>query len=86
MKIESGLNGSDNEWDFLCLIYDNVDVNVEVDSSVQNVKLSLNGNDIYDITSSFKRFRRKKSLFSPFFSICNSGIFNDCIRVNSVWF
>ena len=56
MKIESGLNGSDNEWDYLCLIYDNVDVNVEVDSSVQNVKLSLNGNDIYDITSSFKRF------------------------------
>jgi len=56
MTIESGIVQYDNEWDFLCLIYDNVDVNVEINSTVQNVKLSLNDTDIYDIKSSFERF------------------------------
>lgn len=56
MTIESGLSVQDNEWDFLCLIYDNVDVNVKVGSETQNIKLGLNRDDVYDITTSFRRF------------------------------
>lgn len=56
MTIEAGITQEDNEWNFLCLVYDNIDVNVKIGSTVENVKLSLNSSDIYDITTSFYRF------------------------------
>ena len=56
MTIESGIVEEDNEWDFLCLVFNNIDVDVKINSTLQNVKLSLNSEDLYDITSSFNRF------------------------------
>ena len=56
MKIESGIPNIGPDWNFLCLIFDNTDVNVKINENIQNVKLSLNNEDINDIKSSFKRF------------------------------
>lgn len=56
MTIESGIVEENDEWNFLCLVFNNIDVNVTIDSTLQNVKLSLNSDDIYDITTSFERF------------------------------
>lgn len=56
MKIEAGVEINDNEWDFLCLVYDNMDVKLGMNASTETIKLSLNDTDVYDITSSFDRF------------------------------
>lgn len=52
-KIESGLNDESKTWNFLCLLFDNVDVDI----NSKNVKLSLNQEDKDDINVCMRRFK-----------------------------
>lgn len=56
-KIESGITDDSNTWNFLCVLFDNVDVNIEKDGKKQNVKLTLTEIDKADIKSSLQRFQ-----------------------------
>lgn len=52
-KIESGLKDETNKWNFLCLLFNNVDVNIEG----KNVKLHLTQIDKDDISLCMRRFK-----------------------------
>lgn len=53
MKIESGIADTTNEWNFLCVLFDNVDVNI----NGQNIKLQLTQIDKEDMNSCIRRFK-----------------------------
>lgn len=54
-KIEQGVSNEENSWNFLALMYDNVDVNIE--ESKQKVKLELSNTDKEDIRLCLQRFK-----------------------------
>ena len=56
-KIESGMADRSNNWNFLCVLFDNVDVNIEKNGTNQNVKLHLNQTDKDDISICMRRFQ-----------------------------
>lgn len=51
--IESGLEDSSNEWNFLCVLFDNIDVNI----NGKQVKLQLTQIDKDDIRTCMRRFK-----------------------------
>lgn len=55
-KIESGISDETKNWNFLCVLFDNVDVNIEKNGVNQNVKLSLTQIDKDDISICMRRF------------------------------
>lgn len=57
INIESGVADVSSIWNFLCLIFDNTDVNVKINGSMQNVKVSLTNDNVNDMKSSFERFK-----------------------------
>ena len=52
-SIESGIPDKSNEWNFLCILFDNVDVNI----GGNEVKLELTQTDRDDINACLKRFK-----------------------------
>ena len=56
-KIESGIVDETNTWNFLCLLFDYVDVNVEKDGINKNIKLSLTQTDKDDMSTCMRRFQ-----------------------------
>lgn len=56
-KIEAGSADTTNTWNFLCLIFNNVDVNIQKNGTTQNVKLHLNPSDRDDIRTCMRRFQ-----------------------------
>lgn len=56
-KIESGIADETNTWNFLCLIFDYLDVNIEKNGVSQNVKLRLTQTDKDDINICMRRFQ-----------------------------
>lgn len=56
-KIESGIADESNTWNFLCVLFDNVDVNIEKNGTNQNVKLHLTQTDKEDISLCMRRFQ-----------------------------
>lgn len=40
-KIESGIADKSNTWNFLCILFNKIDVNIEKNGNTQNVQLSL---------------------------------------------
>ena len=52
-KIEAGIADTSNQWNFLCVVFDYVDVDV----NGQNVKLQLTAIDKDDITTCMRRFK-----------------------------
>ena len=56
-KIESGIADESNTWNFLCLLFDYVDVNVEKNGTSQNIKLSLTQTDKDDMRNCMRRFK-----------------------------
>lgn len=53
ITIESGIPDTSNEWNFLCILFDNVDVNI----NGQNIKLSLTQIDKDDMNMCIRRFK-----------------------------
>ena len=51
--IESGIQDESNTWNFLCLLFDYVDVNIDN----KNIKLSLTQTDKDDISTCMRRFQ-----------------------------
>ena len=56
-KVESGIADESNTWNFLCVLFDNVDVNIQKDGINKNVKLHLNQIDKEDISLCMRRFQ-----------------------------
>lgn len=56
-KIESGITDESKTWNFLCVVFDNVDVNIEKNGVNQNIKLSLTQIDKDDIGICMRRFQ-----------------------------
>lgn len=57
ISIESGLEDDSNTWNFLCILFDNVDVNVEINGKTQNVQLHLTDSDKEDMKLCMQRFK-----------------------------
>lgn len=55
--IESGIQDESNTWNFLCLLFDNVDVNIEKDEKKEHIKLNLTQIDKEDISICMRRFQ-----------------------------
>lgn len=55
-KIESGIVDETNTWNYLCLLFNNVDVNINKNGVEKNVKLNLTQIDKDDINICMRRF------------------------------
>lgn len=64
ITIESGLSDESNTWNFLCLLFDNVDVNVKIKGSNQNVQLHLSETDKEDMRLCMQRFKNSMAELS----------------------
>ncbi len=62
--IESGSADTSNTWNFLCLLFDNVNVNIPYDSGDQNIKLHLSEEDKQDMKACIERFKSSLSELS----------------------
>lgn len=56
-EIESGIQDESNTWNFLCLLFDNIDVNIEKNGVKENIKLNLTQIDKEDISICMRRFQ-----------------------------
>lgn len=64
MTIESGVSDESSTWNFLCILFDNVDVNVNIKGKSQNVKLHLTETDKEDMRICMQRFKNAMSELS----------------------
>ena len=64
ITIESGLSDELNTWNFLCLLFDNVDVNVKIKGNNQNVQLHLSETDKEDMRLCMQRFKNSMAELS----------------------
>lgn len=55
-KIEMGVADTSNEWNFGCFIFENIDVNVDVNGKVENVNLSMDSSEIQEMKENMERF------------------------------
>lgn len=56
-KVELGSNDTDNNWNIGCFIFENIDVNVNIGGSNQNVKLTMNFDDISKVKQNMERYK-----------------------------
>jgi len=63
-NIESGDADTTNTWNFLCLLFDNINVNVQTSNGNQNIKLHLTNEDKYDMNLCIQRFQNSLSELS----------------------
>ena len=56
-KIESGVANTSNTWNFLCVLFNNLDVNIEKNGTQQNIKLKLTQIDREDMNACMRRFQ-----------------------------
>lgn len=54
-KIEEGMIDSDKNWHMACFIIENIDVNINLNGEMTNVKLSMSSSDINDIETNMQR-------------------------------
>ena len=64
ITIESGLADESSTWNFLCILFDNVDVNVNIKGSNQNVQLHLSETDKEDMKLCMQRFKNSMAELS----------------------
>lgn len=57
MTIEVGTADSSNKWNFLCLIFDKTDVNLNINGTNKNFNLTLSKSDINDMKLCINRFK-----------------------------
>ena len=57
MKLERGISDTSKNWNYLCLIFDNTNVNVDVNGELKNYDLSLSKEDVDDMKLCIERFK-----------------------------
>ncbi len=55
--LEKGEKDTNNNWNFICLIIKNIDVEIAENGAMSNVKMSLQSNEITLIEDNMKRFQ-----------------------------
>ncbi len=55
-KIEKGVKDTNNEWNFACFIFKNIDVNVDVNGKKENVNLTMDSSEVQEIKDNMERF------------------------------
>lgn len=58
-KLEQGTEIKDNNWNYACFIFKNIDVNLD-----EQVKISMTDNEIYNIKENIERFKNSVEDFS----------------------
>ena len=56
-KVEAGVAEETNTWNFLCVLFDYVDVNIKQNGVNQNIQLRLTQTDKDDISICMRRFQ-----------------------------
>jgi len=64
MTIESGLADTSNNWKFLCLIFNETNVNLNIDGQDKNFNLTLSQTDVDDMKMCINRFENAMSELS----------------------
>lgn len=58
-KIEEGIKLKENtNWNVLCLIYKQIDVDININGKIKNIKLSMSDDDISTIKEEMNRFKQ----------------------------
>lgn len=57
MEIESGIAEQNNNWNFICLLFDETNVNLNINGANKNFHLTLTNSDIYDMKLCINRFK-----------------------------
>ncbi len=56
-KMEEGVASQSNNWKFVCFIFPEIDVDVEVNGKVEHVSLKMSDSDIQDLKDDMARFQ-----------------------------
>lgn len=56
-KMEEGTLSQSNNWKFVCFIFPEIDVDVEVNGKVEHVNLKMSNSDIQDLKDDMARFK-----------------------------
>ena len=65
-EVKVGTPNSSNKWKMVCFIFPNIDVKVQVNNKIENVKLQMSENDIQTVKTNLSRFKNSIS------EICNN--------------
>lgn len=63
-EIESGAPDTSSNWNFALFICENLDVNIEKDGNKQNVKISMNNEDVTTMVEDIERFKNSIKVLS----------------------
>jgi len=63
-KIEESAQTPDSNWKILCLIYRDIDVDVEINGKMQNIKISMSDDDVSVIKDNIQRYTETIRSFS----------------------
>lgn len=63
-KVEEGHNAENNTWNNLCLIYRNIDVNLNINGQIKSIKLSMTNKDVETIKDNIRRYQETAKTFS----------------------
>lgn len=55
-KVEEGIQKENDNWNMICLIYKNIDVDVEINGKIKNIKMSMSDDDILVIKENMDRY------------------------------
>lgn len=57
IKLEKGVTDTSNEWNFVCFIFKNVNVNLNKNETIKNYNISMNSEEINQIKINMSRFK-----------------------------
>lgn len=64
LKLEKGIVDTSNEWNFVCFIFENVNVNLDENGSINNYNITMSQEEKNEIKSNMLRFKRSFEEFS----------------------
>lgn len=64
LKLEKGVTDTSNEWNFVCMIFKNINVNLNENGTTTNYNISMNSEEINEIKTNMSRFKKSFEDFS----------------------
>lgn len=64
LTLERGVTDTSNEWNFVCFIFKNVNVNLNENGTTKNYSITMNQEEINQIKSNMSRFKKSFQDFS----------------------
>lgn len=82
--LESGITDTSKNWDFLCLIIDNLNVNIQKENQMQNYQISMTNQNKTDIIDTIHRFSNSIEELSYKQMIANCDIYEEKTPITNI--